>query len=432
MGIGNSENSETVAQESPGVDRHWMLPVAGLAITGGLAELAYSTVNILAIPAYISKGLGLGAFLGFIMGAFLLVEAVGRLGLGALSDRMGRRPLIVTGPLLSAMACVLLVHATGAFSLTAVRIFDGLGAAAFWPALFAAVGDRSPPDRRSASMGMLNVAYMVGLAFGPLMGGTVNAIFSTPERTAYTPAFYAAGVVFVLAAVTGAIFSPAGVQGRHVAAEAFPGAESASAGSMLQAAGRVWPLLLVALVTFLGIGMLIPVVELFALDRYGITQQEFGVLFVAPAVVIALLAVPLGSLGDKWPRLRSIRLGLVMAAVALAAVPMVDGRVVLALGAMVVGAGFLLAFPAWMALLTEVTAESKRGAVLGAAGMAQGAGAIVGTWAGAHVYHAQGMVLGVHPHEAPFYLASALLGVAFLLAALVVGGRSEAGAAGAS
>ena len=100
----------------------------------------------------------------------------------------------------------------------------------------------------------------------------------------------------------------------------------------------------------------------------------------------------------------------------------VESYYILAAGAIIVGIGFILAFPAWMALLADVCGSESRGSVLGAAGMAQGIGAILGAGAvaGGRVYHIHGLVLGVPAHEAPVLLSSALLGLGFILTLTVL------------
>lgn len=386
-----------------------------------LAELSYAVVNVLAIPAFVSREKGVGEYVGVIMGAFLLAEALGRLGMGALSDIVGRKPLLVLGPLVSGAASVLLIQTNTPLAMIGVRLVDGLGAAAFWPVVFAAVGDCTTEENRSAGMGVMNVAYMVGLAFGPLTGGWINRLYSTPGHTVYHAAFYLSAGLFAAGSLMSLLLVPDGhAQARarrKASAEDFSGL-----ATMARAALSVWRLLIVAFVTFLGIGILIPVVELYALDKYGIDQQTFGTLFVIPAVIIGLVAVPLGRMGDKWGRLRSVKVGMFLCAVAIGMVPAVESYYILAAGAIIVGIGFILAFPAWMALLADVCGSESRGSVLGAAGMAQGIGAILGAGAvaGGRIYHIHGLVLGVPAHEAPVLLSSALLGLGFILTLTVL------------
>lgn len=399
-------------------------PVLALGLICALAELAYAIVNVLAIPVYVSKELGLGGFVGVVMGAFLLAEALGRLGLGALCDWVGRKPLIVIGPLVSGLASLAVIQTAHPAGLVLVRLVDGLGAAAFWPAVFAAVGDSTTEEHRGSGMSVLNVAYMVGLAFGPLAGGWVNTHFGTPANPVYHAAFYLSAGLFAAAALLSLLFVPRQAYGgvrREQTGERFTGL-----ASMARAAMLAWRLLVLAFVTFLGIGLLIPTVELYALDRFGIDQKTFGTLFLIPAAVIALAAVPLGRLGDRWGRVRSIKAGMLLCGLSLWAVPLVGNYYVLSAGAIVVGLGFLLAFPAWMALLTEITDAQSRGSVLGAAGMAQGIGAISGAVAGGKLYHGAQVIPGVSAQDSPVFLAAALLTLSFVLAMAMLRPRGAA------
>lgn len=376
-----------------------------------MGELAYAIVNVLAMPVFIAREKNLGAQLGLVMGAFLLTESVGRPFLGSLSDRFGRKPLIFAGALLSGTASVAIVFPDSLWLLVAIRLVDGFGAAAFWPSLFAAMGDATPTRRRGAGMGVMNVAYMVGLAFGPLAGGWVNEIAGTRENPVYHAAFFLAAGLFALACLMTLVFVPSRYNDNPAAepkagelVERFEGVSK-----LLAAAASVWRLLLIAGVVFFGIGLLIPTIQLYALDKFGITQKEFGELFLIPALLVGLIAIPLGSLGDVWGRLFSIRVGMALCAIGLWLVPVVDSQFILAGGAVFVGVGFLLAFPAWMALVTEVTGEDTRGSVLGAAGLAQGFGAMLGLNLGAYLYHLDMEMLGVATTDAPFYLAAAAL-----------------------
>ena len=78
-----------------------------LAMAALIAELAYAILNLSAMPVYVAKTLHEGSNLGFIGGTFLAVEALSRPGLGALGDRIGRKPLLLLGPALTAITSYL-------------------------------------------------------------------------------------------------------------------------------------------------------------------------------------------------------------------------------------------------------------------------------------------------------------------------------------
>ena len=84
-----------------------------------------------------------------------------------------------------------------------------------------------------------------------------------------------------------------------------------------------------------------------------------------------------------------------------------------------IGLGFTVAFPAWMALVSSATDPSRRGEVLGAVGMAQGLAAIVGTFLGAIIYHSDALSfprLGVVNYNVPFWFSAILLSIGTVIA----------------
>src|SRR4029450_13799551 len=108
--------------------------------------------------------------------AFLLCEGVAKGPFGILGDRVGRKNLIIAGPIISMVTALLtlLVHPSQWYFFMLLRVLDGLGAAALWTSALAMIADVVSEDRRSQAMSLFNVAYMVGIAVGPFIGGIAN------------------------------------------------------------------------------------------------------------------------------------------------------------------------------------------------------------------------------------------------------------------
>src|ERR1051326_1939779 len=94
--------------------------------------------------------------------------------LGALSDRFGRRPIILLALLGLGCDYVLLSLAPSIWWLVAGRIIAGACGATFTPA-GAYIADVSPPDKRAANFGLLGVAFGLGFIAGPALGGFLGA-----------------------------------------------------------------------------------------------------------------------------------------------------------------------------------------------------------------------------------------------------------------
>jgi MFS family permease len=115
-----------------------------------------------------------------IAAAYPLSWGVLQLGTGALSDRWGRRPLIVAGMALQALAlwAILLVHGEGLWIGAALVL--GLGTALVYPTLIAAVSDVALPTWRASVVGVYRLWRDLGYAVGALLSGIVADLAGIP------------------------------------------------------------------------------------------------------------------------------------------------------------------------------------------------------------------------------------------------------------
>jgi MFS family permease len=396
------------------------IPVAfwALVLMAGFAELGYVTLNISAMPVYLRDTIGLGESTVTAVGSmFLLTEAIFRAPMGMLSDRLGRRRLMLVGPSLTvftALATVLVHHPVWFLLL---RALDGIGAAMLWPAAYAAIGDTVPPERRSWAMSFLNMTYMSGIALGPLAGGLANDL--TGAKTA---SFYLVAGLFAIAVLIIWRFYPRDHHEAH--AHANPEKGEFSLRAFFGAVRLVPGHLLLAFVVFFGTGLVMLLVKLYAMDEFQISETVFGLGLVFPALLIGALSVPIGHWSDRIGHIPSVRLGLAGGALVMWAIvlPAKPHPLLVLLGAGVGALSFVLALAAWMAELSEIYPE-RRGIVLGATGTAQGIGSILGALLGGVLYEHVSLTLGdwhIPSHRVPFIGCALMLTLGVLLSFLVL------------
>lgn len=404
---------------SPQSTRAFLIAMAAVA---GLAELAFIIVNVSALPVYLAFGLGLPKLVGFSLTAFYLAEAVGNSPMGALGDRLGRRRLMVTGALISVGTCIGTAFVRvpegggpavwlGIGLILTLRVLDGLGAAALWPSMFASISDRVEGKRQAQAMSALNITYLVGIALGPFVGGLVNDTFgqgrAVGDPARYVPSFFVAAACFAAAAVIAWFAAPRRSEQHHHEDEAAHGTFSLSA---IRKAMRLVPMLMViGFITFLSIGLIAPYVKLFAMNRFGISESAFGTLLLWPALLIAALAVPLGRGADAWGKARSIHWGLGVCALALWLILLIEREIAVVVLGSLMGLGFVMAFPAYMAYISDLTGPRERGGMIGAVRMAQGFGALLGAALSGPLYKLDA------EHLTPFVTAGVLLTLGFTL-----------------
>jgi MFS family permease len=146
---------------------------------------------------YASAGLSLGE-IGILAATYPAVWAVGQVVTGGLSDRIGRKPLIVGGMLVQASAIALIaLGSTFAVWFIASAVL-GLGTAMVYPTLLAAIADVADPVWRGSAIGVYRLWRDLGFAIGALVAGVIADAFGMPPAIAAVAALTAASGLIVL------------------------------------------------------------------------------------------------------------------------------------------------------------------------------------------------------------------------------------------
>ena len=148
------------------------------------------------LPLFFAAG-GLGiAQIGLLAGIYPGVWGTTQLFTGALSDRLGRKGMIVAGMLLQGTAIISLPFLHG-FALWAVAmVLLGMGTALVYPTLLAAISDVAHPEWRASAVGVYRLWRDSGYAIGALLAGVLADLFGVP---------WAIGVIGVLTFLSGVV-----------------------------------------------------------------------------------------------------------------------------------------------------------------------------------------------------------------------------------
>ncbi len=387
--------------------------VMRLVIIALLGEIALATMNLSTMPVYLKFDRGFGeTVIGFVIVSFLLAEAVLKGPMGHLADRYGHKKLMLIGPTLSvgtAAVSLLIPHGNGApwevWSFIGLRLIDGIGSAMLWPALFLAVGEEVNDGERQEGMSLLNLCYMLGIALAFPIGGIANDL--AKSRGA---GLVLAGSIFAAVSLCVFFLVPDTKASKHAALEEHGEFKFAD---MMLSIKQIPTFLLLSVITFSGIGFPMAIFKIFPQDEYHFSESAIGGLIFPGAIMLAILAVPMSKYGERIGRIKAVHIGMGACAIGLwvialgAFIPFLRSYWLLAIGAMPVGVGFLLAIPAWMASVSDVDPK-RRGANIGAIMTSQGLGGIIGAPIGAFLYERLvpvGNSIGLGPsfaHYMPF------------------------------
>jgi MFS family permease len=313
-----------------------------------LAELAYFTAAGLVIgvtPFFVTGPLGSDeAGLGLVAASFSVTTLILRPFSGRLADRRGRRPLLVTGALLFAVAVLGHVAATEIVALVALRLLLGVAEALFFVAGIAALADLAPRGRTGEALSYNSLALYLGIAFGPIAGQLLLDVGGF--AWAWIGGSALAAIAMVLA-----LRMPETAAALDPTAPTPPLFHRAAVGPGLALFSGV-----AAMTAFLLLAG--PRAEGLGLDAWSLTFLLFGGVVVACRIAFA--RVP-----DRMPPMALGSAALALVGIGLTVAATVPGVEALLIGAVVLAIGVAFMTPALFAATFNAVPPTERGAAAG-------------------------------------------------------------------
>jgi MFS transporter, DHA1 family, tetracycline resistance protein len=279
--------------------------------------------------------------------------------LGKLSDRIGRKPVLLLSLIGTAIGALFTAWAGSIWLLVMWRFLDGSSGASYGVAN-AAIGDLAPPHRRSALMGMLGAAFGIGFTVGPAMGALISAQFG--QRA---PFYALAGLSFLNAIAV--LFRVAETKGLAVAQ-----AEELDATIGRETLAKTWrdgalPVFLtVVLLTTFAFSAFEVLFSAFGKDNLGLTQRNAGyALAVVGIVSIIVQGGLIGPVTKKVGAMNLIRFGGIGTAIGLVMFGLASGWATLIPALIVTAAAQGFMGPSLSAEITNRVDPLKRGEVTG-------------------------------------------------------------------
>ena len=305
-----------------------------------------------------------GLAVGFLFASFSLAQFICAPLLGRLSDRIGRKPVIVISLIGTAIGSFVTGAAGALWVLFVGRIIDG-GSGASLAVAQAAVGDMATPAERPRLIGLLGAAFGIGFVFGPALGGL--AALGGP----HVP-FYVAGVLATINAVAAIIRVP------ETKAPSAPG-RARVRGARKALSPVLRRLALIGFVTTVAFTAFESTFALLGDRRFGLTEASTAAVFLGIGLV--LVAVQGGAYGRLVERygIHSLYVGgvaLLVGGLALTSVAVGWPVLIGALFLLSVGQG--VASPSITSLVTEFAPAEHRGEALGYQQSSAAIGRIVG------------------------------------------------------
>ncbi|HEX2253588.1 MAG TPA: MFS transporter [Thermoanaerobaculia bacterium] len=383
----------------------------GVLMTTVLVDMIGFLIVLPLLPFYALRFGASDTMVGLLISTFAFAQLASSPLWGRLSDRLGRRPVILGSLLVSAAAFLLFGLAESVALLFASRLVQGIGGGTTG-VLQAYVSDTAAPHQRTKALGWLSAATSAGVMIGPLIGSAAARLGEA------APGYIAAGLC-----VVNFLFAwwllPESI------AREEEGAAPSTGGPMeeIPPPARLRPSLRRSVVDVLShpandrsrliwiytFGMMAfmamnGVVVLYLDRRFGVSAENVGwFYFYVGGLSLLMRALLLGPINERLGDVRTLRIGALALGLGLALAPVPSTLWGLAVVIALVPIGTALLFPATTSLVSRYSLRGETGQNLGVQQAFGGVARMLGpVWATA--------VFGHIGRAAPFWIAAALMG----------------------
>lgn len=339
--------------------------------------------------------------IGCLLSSFAFAQLATSPLWGRLSDRIGRRPVILAGQAFSAVAFLFFAAADSVWLLLLSRLAQGAGGGTL-SANSAYVADVAEPELRAKALGWITAATSAGVMVGPAVA-SLTVRYSTAA-----PGLIAAGLCVVNLLIAWRWLPETSVGATAEGPVEHQPIWRSVIGVIRRptdpAHAVIW-IYSVGMVAFMAVASMI---GLYLADRFGLTKETIGAFYVLTGSVSVLMrAVVLGNLVAYLGEVRVLRLGAVALSLGLFLPPQTEGPLQFALAIIFIPVGTALLFTCATSLISRYSDPATMGQALGVQQAFGGTGRLLAPiWAGAAYQH-------VGP-AAPFAIAAALVFLAAL------------------
>lgn len=358
-----------------------------------------------------------GTIIGILLSAYFVTQILASPKWGALSDRIGRKPVLLTCTAMSSLSMVAYALVSSWEGILASRILAGLAAANVVVAQ-AYIADTSNDEERPRAMGRIGAAISLGLVGGPAIGGWLATLGDANFRSGN----FLMGIVAASASAFACLWIFFGVPHLPPSEARRPGARKAFDLTLLKELPSLRRLFLISSVGWLALACLEGTFGRLIKLKLGLGPQEFGWIFGYESLLGAFVSwFLLDWITRKFSEAPLLRGGYLLQGIGLAITPFAPALGFLFLASTLYALGSGVANPTINSLCSQATPASRQGEMFGLLQGARSFGFIVGPILGGTLFDLRA--------ELPYLVAGAAALAAACLIASPKKPISESGSA---
>ncbi|CEA02378.1 Tetracycline resistance protein, class B [Metalysinibacillus saudimassiliensis] len=301
------------------------------------------------MPRYLETFGVAGQVLGLLIATFAFSQFIFSPIAGNLSDRYGRKNLILCGLVVYGLAQVAFGLATSIPLLFLSRFFGGLGSAFIVPPVMAFVADITTYEERGKGMGMIGAAMSFGFMIGPGIGGFLSKV------SLHFP-FYMAGVFALIAVILSFFILPSIKPTVKV--------DKKNENLVKQMARSIhmpyFVMLVIMLIFSFGIANFQVTLSLFVTQKFDYTPEDIAIILtVGGAVGVVVQMFVIEPLFKRFGEMKIILINLIIAAIAMITMLFASGFAVILLVATIFSTATTLIRPAVNTLISKLAGNEQ-------------------------------------------------------------------------
>ncbi len=315
------------------------------------------------LPSFSVKVLNIDeAAIGIAIALYSFVQFLFNPVLGKLSDKYGRKPVIVVCLFLNAMGYIVFSFTHSYILLLVSRVIAGIGGSSIGVAQ-AYIADITTRENRSKGMGLIGAAFGLGFVFGPLIGGLLSEF-------GYAVTGYVAAGFSLIAFTLTILYLPESLKKSQIIEQTENQLrrkifDFAAMKKILQKPDLAVLVLLFFILTF-SFANIYGTFALLGLKVYGFTDMQNGYMFGIVGLTSAIVQGGLiGRINKVMSKKTILMVGSLLIMAALAMIPYAGTFLGLAIVSIVLSYGTGTFQPTVLSLISEVTSETEQGITLG-------------------------------------------------------------------
>lgn len=326
------------------------------------------------LPFFVINYGGGPTTLGLLMASYSLMQFFFAPFWGRLSDRIGRRPVLLIGLSGYGVTFILFGLSTELWMMFAARLLSGMVSSATLPTAMAYIADITEDDKRSGGMGLMGASMGLGMIFGPALGGWLGHYgFHLP--------FFVAGFLAILTVPFALAFLPESLKVLHKE-------------KVVIERNISFDVVKNPLFVFFALGFTLNFImsmfestfALFAADRVGFDPREMGILFTILGILGVIIQGGLvGRLSEKFGDANLIKAGILVSAFGMGLILLAGDMMAMILFTSIFSSGGSLLGASSSSLISKLT-EGGQGTTMGVMQSFGSLGRIMGPVTGGLLY----------------------------------------------